>query len=131
MGILETENVSRWQILDEIMHSLALKAKQNLGDQYGIGSRCQQEAEADEEKKDDVEDSREETEHEDQEEEDSYSFHNSPDNLYASIPDDLRENRRDGFYCKRPPLPPPRNLPGIQRQDNLHNLSQGTILRGK
>ncbi|KAF1486769.1 hypothetical protein FQV18_0002833, partial [Eudyptula minor novaehollandiae] len=98
--------------------------KQNLGDQYGIGSRCQQEAEADEEKKDDVEDSREETEHEDQEEEDSYSFHNSPDNLYASIPDDLRENRRDGFYCKRPPLPPPRNLPGIQRQDNLHNLSQ-------
>ncbi|KAF1499088.1 hypothetical protein FQV19_0013467, partial [Eudyptula minor] len=98
--------------------------KQNLGDQYGIGSRCQQEAEADEEKKDDVEDSREETEHEDQEEEDSYSFHNSPDNLYASIPDDLRENRRDGFYCKRPPLPPPRNLPGILRQDNLHNLSQ-------
>ncbi|KAF1399275.1 hypothetical protein FQV22_0004346, partial [Spheniscus magellanicus] len=98
--------------------------KQNPGDQYGIGSRCQQEAEADEEKKDDVEDSREETEHEDQEEEDSYSFHNSPDNLYASIPDDLRENRRDGFFCKRPPLPPPRNLPGILRQDNLHNLSQ-------
>uniref|UniRef100_A0A8C4XRV5 B-cell scaffold protein with ankyrin repeats n=1 Tax=Falco tinnunculus TaxID=100819 RepID=A0A8C4XRV5_FALTI len=38
--------------------------------------------------------SRKETKHEDQEEEDSYSFHNSPDNLYASIPDDLKENRR-------------------------------------
>ncbi|XP_075277564.1 B-cell scaffold protein with ankyrin repeats isoform X2 [Opisthocomus hoazin] len=98
--------------------------KQNPGDQYGIGSRCQQEAEADEEKKDDVEDSREETEYEDQEEEDSYRFHNSPDNLYASIPDDLEENRRDFFFCKRPPPPPPRNLPGILRQDDLHNLSQ-------
>ncbi|XP_076192928.1 B-cell scaffold protein with ankyrin repeats isoform X2 [Aptenodytes patagonicus] len=108
----------------ETQPAVTLKAKQNPGDQYGIGSRCQQEAEADEEKKDDVEDSREETEHEDQEEEDSYSFHNSPDNLYASIPDDLRENRRDGFFCKRPPLPPPQNLPGILRQDNLHNLSQ-------
>lgn len=43
-------------------------------------------------KEDDVEDSRE-TEHEDQEE-DSYSFHSRPDNLYASIPDDLEENRR-------------------------------------
>uniref|UniRef100_A0A663E8B8 B-cell scaffold protein with ankyrin repeats n=1 Tax=Aquila chrysaetos chrysaetos TaxID=223781 RepID=A0A663E8B8_AQUCH len=111
VGILEKGNVSRWQILNKIMHSSALKAKQNPGDQYGIGSRCQQEAEADEEKKDDVEDSREETEHEDQEEEDSYSFHNSPDNLYASIPDDLKENRRDYFFCKRPPPPPPRNLP--------------------
>uniref|UniRef100_A0A672U3H3 B-cell scaffold protein with ankyrin repeats n=1 Tax=Strigops habroptila TaxID=2489341 RepID=A0A672U3H3_STRHB len=100
-----------WQILNEIMHSLALKAKQNPGDQYGIGSRCQQEAEVGEEKKDNVEDSREETEHEDQEEEDSYSFHNSPDNLYATIPDDLKENRRDCFLCKRPPPPPPRNLP--------------------
>jgi len=113
------------------MHSLTLKAKQNPGDQYGIGSRCQQEAEADEEKKDDVEDSREETEYEDQEEEDSYRFHNSPDNLYASIPDDLEENRRDFFFCKRPPPPPPRNLPGILRQDDLHNLSQGTFLGGK
>ncbi|XP_009705690.1 PREDICTED: B-cell scaffold protein with ankyrin repeats, partial [Cariama cristata] len=98
--------------------------KQNPADQYGIGSRCQQEAEVDEGKKDDVEDSREETEHEDQEKEDSYSFHSSPDNLYASIPGDLKENRRDFFFCKRPPPPPPRNLPGILRQDNLHNLSQ-------
>uniref|UniRef100_A0A8C8AIF3 B-cell scaffold protein with ankyrin repeats n=1 Tax=Otus sunia TaxID=257818 RepID=A0A8C8AIF3_9STRI len=91
--------------------------------QYGIGSRCQQEAEVDDDKEDDVEDSREETEHEDQEE-DSYSFRNSPDNLYASIPDDLKENRRDHFSCKRPPPPPPRNLPGILRQDDLHSLSQ-------
>ncbi|NXN64796.1 BANK1 protein, partial [Himantopus himantopus] len=98
--------------------------KQKPGDQYGIASGCQQEAEVEEEKKDDVEDSREETEHEDQEEEDSYSFHNSPDNLYASIPDDLEENTRDFFFCKRPPPPPPRNLPGNLRQDNLHNLSQ-------
>ncbi|NXY70754.1 BANK1 protein, partial [Glareola pratincola] len=98
--------------------------KQNPGDQYGFGSRCQQEAEVEEEKNDDVEDSREETEHEDQEGEDSYSFHNSPDNLYASIPDDLKENRRGCFFCKRPPPPPPQNLPGILRQDNLHNLSQ-------
>ncbi|XP_049671268.1 B-cell scaffold protein with ankyrin repeats isoform X1 [Accipiter gentilis] len=108
----------------ETQPAKTLKAKQNPGDQYGIGPRCQQEAEADEEKKDDVEDSREETEHEDQEEEDSYSFHNSPDNLYASIPDDLKENRRDCFFCKRPPPPPPRNLPGILRQENLYNLSQ-------
>uniref|UniRef100_A0A8C8AMQ6 B cell scaffold protein with ankyrin repeats 1 n=1 Tax=Otus sunia TaxID=257818 RepID=A0A8C8AMQ6_9STRI len=112
VGILETGNVSRWQILNEIMHSSALKAKQNPGDQYGIGSRCQQEAEVDDDKEDDVEDSREETEHEDQEE-DSYSFRNSPDNLYASIPDDLKENRRDHFSCKRPPPPPPRNLPVV------------------
>lgn len=130
MGILERENVSRWQILNKIMHSLALKAKQSRRDQCGIGSRCQQEAEVDEGKKDDVEDNREETEHEDQEEEDSYSFQNSPDNLYASIPDDLEENRRGCFFCKRPPPPPPRNLPGILRQDDLHNLSQGTILGG-
>uniref|UniRef100_A0A8C6IVB5 B-cell scaffold protein with ankyrin repeats n=1 Tax=Melopsittacus undulatus TaxID=13146 RepID=A0A8C6IVB5_MELUD len=60
-GILETENVSIWQILNEIMHSL--------------------------------------------------SFHSHPDNLYASIPDDLKENRRDCFFCKRPPPPPARNLP--------------------
>ncbi|CAN0134478.1 unnamed protein product, partial [Bubo scandiacus] len=115
-------NVSRWQILNEIMHSSALKAKQNPGDQYGIGSRRQQEAEVDDDKEDDVQDSREETEHDDQEE-DSYSFCNSPDNLYASIPD-LKENRRDHFSCKRPPPPPPRNLPGILRQDDLHSLSQ-------
>lgn len=126
--ILETGKVSRWQILNEIIHSFALKAKQKPGDQYEIVSGCQQ---MEEEKKDDVEDSREDIEHEDQEEEDSYSFHNSPDNLYASIPDDLEENRRDFFFCKRPPPPPPRNLPGILRQDNLHNLSQGTVLGGK
>uniref|UniRef100_A0A663MTR4 B-cell scaffold protein with ankyrin repeats n=1 Tax=Athene cunicularia TaxID=194338 RepID=A0A663MTR4_ATHCN len=108
-----------WQILNEIMHSSTLKAKQNPGDQYGIGSRCPQEAEVDDDKEDDVEDSREETEHEDQEEDDSYSFCNSPDSLYASIPDDLEENRRDHLFCKRPPPPPPRNLPGILRQDNL------------
>ncbi|XP_063192964.1 B-cell scaffold protein with ankyrin repeats isoform X1 [Chroicocephalus ridibundus] len=108
----------------ETQPAVTSKAKQNPGDQYGIGSRCQQEAEVEEEKNDDVEDSREETEHEDQEEEDSYSFHSSPDNLYASIPDDLEENRRGCFFCKRPPPPPPRNLPGILRQDNLHNLSQ-------
>lgn len=131
MEILETGSVSRWQILSEIMHSLALKAKQNSGDQYGIGLRSQQESEVDEENEDDVEDSKEETEHEDQEEEGFYSFHNSPDNLYASIPDDLEGNRRDYFFCKRPPPPPPRNLPGILRHDDLHNLSQGTVLRGK
>ncbi|XP_074003888.1 B-cell scaffold protein with ankyrin repeats [Numenius arquata] len=107
----------------ETQPAVTLKAKQNPGDQYGIGSRCHQEAEVEEEKKDDVGDSRKETEHEDQEE-DSYSFHNSPDNLYASIPDDLEENRSSCFICKRPPPPPPRNLPGILRQDNLHNLSQ-------
>ncbi|NXN34093.1 BANK1 protein, partial [Nycticryphes semicollaris] len=98
--------------------------KQNPGDQYGIGSRCPQEAVVEEEKEDDIEDSRKETEHEDQEEEDSYSFQNSPDNLYASIPDDLEENGRSCFVCKTPPPPPPRNLPGILKQDNLHNLSQ-------
>ncbi|XP_065490211.1 B-cell scaffold protein with ankyrin repeats isoform X2 [Caloenas nicobarica] len=97
--------------------------KQNPGDQYEIESSCQQEAQVDEEKKDYVEDSREETEHEDQEEQYLYSFHNSPDDLYASIPDDLEENRRS-FFCKRPPPPLPRNLPGILNQDDLHNLSQ-------
>ncbi|NXI98140.1 BANK1 protein, partial [Psophia crepitans] len=96
---------------------------QSPGDQYGIGSRCQLEAEVDEEKQDNVEDNREETECEDQEEQESYSFYNSPDSLYASIPDDLEENRSSSFFCKRPPPPPPRNLPGILRQDNLHNLS--------
>ncbi|XP_064306095.1 B-cell scaffold protein with ankyrin repeats isoform X1 [Phalacrocorax carbo] len=108
----------------ETLPAVTLKAKQNPGDQYGIGSRCQQEAKVDQEKKDDVEDSIEETEHEDEEEEDSYSFQNSPDNLYASIPDDLEENRRGCFFCKRPPPPPPRNLPGLLRRDDLHNLSQ-------
>ncbi|NXE09782.1 BANK1 protein, partial [Lophotis ruficrista] len=93
--------------------------KQNPGDQYEIGSRCQQEAEVDEEKEDDVEDSSEDTEHKD-----SYSFRNSSDSLYASIPDDLEENRRDCFSCKRPPLPPPRNLPDVLRQEDLHNLPQ-------
>ncbi|XP_075607636.1 B-cell scaffold protein with ankyrin repeats isoform X1 [Balearica regulorum gibbericeps] len=108
----------------ETQPAMTLKAKQSRRDQYGIRSRCQQEAEVDEGKKDDVEDSREETEHEDQEEEDSCSFQNSPDNLYASIPDYLEENGRGCFFCKRPPPPPPRNLPGILRQDDLHNLSQ-------
>ncbi|KAM6313335.1 B-cell scaffold protein with ankyrin repeats [Aegotheles albertisi] len=103
----------------ETQPAMTLKAKPNPGDHYGIGSRCQQEAEVDEENKDDVEDSIKETENEDQAEEDSYSH----DNLYASIPDDL-ENRRDCFFCKRPPPPPPRNLPGILKQDDLHNLSQ-------
>ncbi|NXG65648.1 BANK1 protein, partial [Hemiprocne comata] len=98
--------------------------KQNPGDQYGIGSRYQEEAEVDEEKKDYVEDGREETEHEDQEVADPYSLHSSPDNLYANLPDDLEENRRDCFFCKRPPPPPPRNLPGILRQEDLHSLSQ-------
>ncbi|KAJ7408911.1 B-cell scaffold protein with ankyrin repeats [Willisornis vidua] len=124
VGILETENVSRWQILNEIMHSFLLKAKQNPRDQYGIVSKCQQEAEVDEEKKEDVEDSREETEHEDRDEEGFYSFHNNPDNVYANIPGDLRAKRRDCFCCKRPPPPPPRNLPGILRQGELHNVSQ-------
>ncbi|XP_054238935.1 B-cell scaffold protein with ankyrin repeats, partial [Indicator indicator] len=109
----------------ETQPAMTLKAKQNLGDQYGIGSRCHQEAEVDEEEKDDVEDSREETEYEDGEE-GSYSFHNSPDSLYASILDNLQENRRACFFFKRPPPPPPpQNLPGILRQDNLHSLSQG------
>ncbi|XP_061334163.1 B-cell scaffold protein with ankyrin repeats isoform X1 [Pezoporus flaviventris] len=79
----------------ETQPAMTLKAKQNPGDQYGIGSRCQQEAEVGEEKKDDMEDSRE-TEHEDQE--DSYSFHNRPDNLYAGIPDVLKEKRRNCFF---------------------------------
>lgn len=113
------------------MPFLVLKAKQNSGDQYAIGLRCQQEVEVDEEEKDDLKASREETEYEDEEEEDSYSFHNSPGGLYANIGAELKESRRDCFFCKRPPPPSPRNLPGIQRQDNLHNLSQGTILGGK
>ncbi|XP_059674197.1 B-cell scaffold protein with ankyrin repeats [Gavia stellata] len=122
----EAEDDDTYELMlgSETQPAMTLKTKQNPGDQYGIGSRCQQEAEVDEEEKDYVEDSREETEHEDQEEEDSYSFHNSPDNLYASIPDDLKENRRDFFFCKWPPPPPPRNLPGILRQDDLRNLSQ-------
>uniref|UniRef100_A0A8C3TMR1 B cell scaffold protein with ankyrin repeats 1 n=1 Tax=Catharus ustulatus TaxID=91951 RepID=A0A8C3TMR1_CATUS len=98
-------------------------AKQNSRDQYAIGSRCQQEVEVDEEKRDDLKDSREETGSED-EEEDSYSLHNSPSSLYANVGDELKESRRDCFFCKRPPPPPPRNLPGIQRKDNLHNSSQ-------
>ncbi|NXI62682.1 BANK1 protein, partial [Anseranas semipalmata] len=99
--------------------------KQNPGDQYGIGSKCQQEAEVDIEDKDDVEDSREETKDEDQEEEeDTYTVVNSPDNLYASIPDDSEETGRVCFFYKRPPPPPPRNLPGTLKRDELHNLSQ-------
>lgn len=129
MGILEIGNVSRWQILKEIMHSLALKAKPDLGDQYGIGSKCQQIAEVEEE--DDVEDSREESKDEGQEGEDTYTLVNSPNNLYASIPDDSEETRRDCFFYKRPPPPPPRNLPGTVRQDALHSFSQGMILGGK
>ncbi|NXF93545.1 BANK1 protein, partial [Eubucco bourcierii] len=98
--------------------------KQNLRDQYGTGSRCQREAEEDEEKEEDPEGCREETEYEDAEEGDSYSLHNSPGSLYASILDNLEENRRSCFFFKRPPPPPPQNLPGILRQDNLHSLSQ-------
>uniref|UniRef100_A0A8C3QMS6 B cell scaffold protein with ankyrin repeats 1 n=1 Tax=Cyanoderma ruficeps TaxID=181631 RepID=A0A8C3QMS6_9PASS len=99
-------------------------AKQNSRDQYEIGSRCQQEAEVDAEKKDDLKDSREETEYEDEEEEDSYSLHNSPGSLYVNVGKELKESRRDFFCCKRPPPPPLRNLPSIQRQDDLHNSSQ-------
>nr|XP_021138724.1 B-cell scaffold protein with ankyrin repeats isoform X2 [Columba livia] len=121
----ETEDDDTYVLMlgSETQPAMTLKAKQNPGDQYEIESRCQQEAEVDEEKKDDVEDSRKETEHEDQEEQDLYSFHNSPDGLYASIPDDLQENR-SSFFGKRPPPPPPRNLPGILNQDDLHSLSQ-------
>ncbi|XP_021251733.1 B-cell scaffold protein with ankyrin repeats isoform X1 [Numida meleagris] len=94
--------------------------EQNPGGEHGIGSKCQQEAEVDKEEKDDVEDSGEETE-----EEDSYTFVNSPDNLYASIPEcDYEENSREYFSYKGPPPPPPRNLPGTLRQDELHHLSQ-------
>uniref|UniRef100_A0A8B9I644 B-cell scaffold protein with ankyrin repeats n=1 Tax=Anser brachyrhynchus TaxID=132585 RepID=A0A8B9I644_9AVES len=125
VGILETGNVSRWQILNGIMHSLALNAKLNLGDQYGIGSRCQQIAEVDEEEEDDVEDSREETKDEDREGEDTYTLVNSPNNLYASIPDDSVKTRRDLFFYKRPPPPPPRNLPGTVRQDELSDREYG------
>ncbi|XP_055652532.1 B-cell scaffold protein with ankyrin repeats isoform X1 [Falco peregrinus] len=120
----EEDDTYMLMLASETQRAVTLKATQNPGDQCGLGSRCQQEAEMDEGKKDDVEDSRKETEHEDQEEEDSYSFHNSPDNLYASIPDDLKENRRGCFSCKGPPPPPPQNLPGILRQDDLHNLAQ-------
>ncbi|XP_064918915.1 B-cell scaffold protein with ankyrin repeats isoform X2 [Columba livia] len=121
----ETEDDDTYVLMlgSETQPAMTLKAKQNPGDQYEIESRCQQEAEVDEEKKDDVEDSRKETEHEDEEEQDLYSFHNSPDGLYASIPDDLQENR-SSFFGKRPPPPPPRNLPGILNQDDLHSLSQ-------
>uniref|UniRef100_A0A8D2MEW6 B-cell scaffold protein with ankyrin repeats n=1 Tax=Zonotrichia albicollis TaxID=44394 RepID=A0A8D2MEW6_ZONAL len=106
-------------------------SKQSSRDQYAVGLRCQQEFEVDEEKKDDLKDSREETEDEDEEEEDSYSHHNSPGSLYVNVRDELKESRRDCFFCKRPPPPPPRNLPGIQRQYNLQNSSQGTILGEK
>ncbi|XP_071664337.1 B-cell scaffold protein with ankyrin repeats isoform X1 [Patagioenas fasciata] len=121
----ETEDDDIYVLMlgSETQPATTLKAKQNPGDQYEIESRCQQEAGVDEEKKDDVEDSREETEREDQEERDLYSCHNSPDGLYASIPDDLQENR-SSFFCRRPPPPPPRNLPSILNQDDLHNLSQ-------
>uniref|UniRef100_A0A8B9C020 B-cell scaffold protein with ankyrin repeats n=1 Tax=Anser brachyrhynchus TaxID=132585 RepID=A0A8B9C020_9AVES len=67
----------------------------------------------------DVEDSREETKDEDREGEDTYTLVNSPNNLYASIPDDSVKTRRDLFFYKRPPPPPPRNLPGTVRQDEL------------
>lgn len=81
----------------------------------------------DKEEKGGVEDSAEETE-----EEDSYTFVNSPDNLYASIPDcDYEENSRECFFSKKPPPPPPRNLPGTLRQDEPHQLSQGMSLGGK
>ncbi|XP_033369534.1 B-cell scaffold protein with ankyrin repeats isoform X3 [Parus major] len=99
-------------------------AKQNSRDQYAVGLKCQQEVKVDEEKKNDLKDSREETEYENEEEEDSYSIHNSPGSLYANVGDELKESRRDCFFCKRPPPPPPRNLPGVQRQDNLHNSLQ-------
>ncbi|XP_015717622.1 B-cell scaffold protein with ankyrin repeats [Coturnix japonica] len=94
--------------------------EQNPGDQHGIRSKCQQEAGVDKEEKGDVEDSGEETE-----EEDSYTFVNSPDSLYASIPDcDYEVNSRECFFYKKPPPPPPRKLPGTLRQDELHHLSQ-------
>ncbi|XP_062430942.1 B-cell scaffold protein with ankyrin repeats [Rhea pennata] len=112
----------------ETQPAAALKAKQNPGDQHGIGSRCQREAEVDVEKNDDVEDSGKETETEHEEDEvgeDSYSFDSNPDSLYANVCNDgPEENRRDSFFYKRPPLLPPRNLPGTLRQDDLHSLSQ-------
>ncbi|XP_068537924.1 B-cell scaffold protein with ankyrin repeats isoform X1 [Anas acuta] len=108
----------------ETQPAVTLKAKPDLGDQYGIGSRCQQIAEVGEEEEDDVEDSREESKDEDEEGEDTYTLVNSPNNLYASIPDDSEKTRRDCFFYKRPPPPPPRNLPGTVRQDELHSFSQ-------
>uniref|UniRef100_A0A8B9UQ76 B-cell scaffold protein with ankyrin repeats n=1 Tax=Anas zonorhyncha TaxID=75864 RepID=A0A8B9UQ76_9AVES len=74
-------------------------------------------SEVGEEEEDDVEDSREESKDEDEEGEDTYTLVNSPNNLYASIPDDSEKTRRDCFFYKRPPPPPPRNLPGTVRQD--------------
>uniref|UniRef100_A0A8C0BPE9 B cell scaffold protein with ankyrin repeats 1 n=1 Tax=Buteo japonicus TaxID=224669 RepID=A0A8C0BPE9_9AVES len=136
VGILETGNVSRWQILNKIMHSSALKAKQNPGDQYGIGSRCQQEAEADEEKKDDVEDSREETEHEDQEEEDSYNseeehpytFMNVDESVYDFIlaEEEEEEKRQElrSFIMNRPPAPAPRPMCSPIREENIPYIVQ-------
>uniref|UniRef100_A0A8B9UN53 B-cell scaffold protein with ankyrin repeats n=1 Tax=Anas zonorhyncha TaxID=75864 RepID=A0A8B9UN53_9AVES len=109
--LIKELSVSSYAFSYEIMHSLALKAKPDLGDQYGIGSRCQQIAEVGEEEEDDVEDSREESKDEDEEGEDTYTLVNSPNNLYASIPDDSEKTRRDCFFYKRPPPPPPRNLP--------------------
>uniref|UniRef100_A0A669QAI2 B-cell scaffold protein with ankyrin repeats n=1 Tax=Phasianus colchicus TaxID=9054 RepID=A0A669QAI2_PHACC len=77
-------------------------------------------SEVDKEEKGGVEDSGEETE-----EEDSYTFVNSPDNLYASIPDcDYEENSRECFFYKKPPPPPPRNLPGTLRQDELNFVEE-------
>uniref|UniRef100_A0A8B9ZRW1 B-cell scaffold protein with ankyrin repeats n=1 Tax=Anas zonorhyncha TaxID=75864 RepID=A0A8B9ZRW1_9AVES len=81
-------------------------------------------SEVGEEEEDDVEDSREESKDEDEEGEDTYTLVNSPNNLYASIPDDSEKTRRDCFFYKRPPPPPPRNLPGTVRQDELHSFSQ-------
>ncbi|KAM6132729.1 LOW QUALITY PROTEIN: B-cell scaffold protein with ankyrin repeats [Pterocles gutturalis] len=104
----------------ETQPAMTLKAKQNPGD-HGVGSRCQQEVEVGD-GKDDIEDNREETEYEDQEEEDSYSFHSSPDNLYASIAGDLEENRRDGFVCMRPPPSPSKSA--LYPQTRLHDLFQ-------
>ncbi|XP_068869360.1 B-cell scaffold protein with ankyrin repeats isoform X8 [Aphelocoma coerulescens] len=122
----EAEDSNTYEVMlgSETPPAMVLKAKQDSGDQHAIGLRCQQEVEVDEEKKDDLKPSREETEYEDEEEEDSYSFHNSPSSLYANIGAELKKSRRDCFFCKRPPPPSPQNLPGIQRQDNLHNLSQ-------
>ncbi|NWX87891.1 BANK1 protein, partial [Nothoprocta ornata] len=101
-------------------------SKQSPGDQHGVGSRRQRKAEVDEEKEEDVEDNKEETktEHEDKVGGGSYSCSNSY-SLYANLCDeDPGENIRHTFFYKRPPLPPPRNLAGTLRQDDLHHFAQ-------
>lgn len=143
MWFFETKNASKWEILNEIVHFLALTARKHPEDQHEIGLKHWEEAdEKAEDSERGQENLREEKEKDPEEnklEEATCKFDNITDNLYASIHDDDDDvvdddngehevGRRDSFLFDRPPLPP-REPAATQIYTDLHSFIPGIVLR--